>query len=334
MRTMKRRVLSRMRDRVLVCSALVSGAWVTACQLVAGYGDALDDGRPAGASRDGSSGDATTGDQSTPPPADSGDDEATTDGGSDRLDGECLIGTASAFKCETAYIVRFQGQQTIDGLPEEFCNLTPIIFHAATMGAAVTGTSDSTDAVVSLRLAWSDTGLHLHANVAESLVLSELPDGQPYQGDALEIMLTGSLPDGGGGLTGNYPDPDPGFRFVIGAPEPNGDVPCQVSTSSGANPLTCEDLPYLSATSVNVDGGFDVEAMINWPPESDGGSLLTTRNIRFDVSFDRRGLDGGRAFQSSFYFEDAGPTATRCAADAYAPYCDDRSWCLTTLEGL
>ena len=213
--------------------------------------------------------------------------------------------------------------QIIDGKDDDFCGVPAMVF-ALDNAAVLDAPGVSFPEVVTARIGWDQAGLHVHVHVDDpSLVPSSTPD--LWEGDAVELFIAGTS-----SLTGHFDGTDDGGAIQIVVSAPTADIPSKASYDYAGNGML--DLPYdpsLSAGRV-VPGGYEVEVSVPWSSLKD--MLAPGSAIGFDLALDviDNPAAASREQQGLMGFRTVAETS--CVNTAPHPSCDDRTWCLPTLE--
>ena len=252
------------------------------------------------------------------------------DGGVTPVDGPvagCTNDTVNP--CTT--IPSFTGTQTVDGKDDDMCQV-PLFAFIKPAAGAVTAWHDIQDAdypVVTARIGWSAAGLHVFFDVADSSVQTvDMADpGQvltaPYQGDSIELFFSAS--DNATGAPGG----DNAMQVTLA---PTGKSVSVKTVNDNGISTTYTELPAGQAVGqVKADGGYVVEALVPWPgsPPSAGSRVRFDLGVNIaDTTFTNVG-DMRDAQMTLNLTTVSGQTSCPGAAE---PYCDDRTWCSTTLQ--
>jgi hypothetical protein len=238
--------------------------------------------------------------------------------------GQCT--TATLNPC-SAPIPRFNGTQMVDGNADDFCDV-PITTLSLASAALSIGNTAGTPHRADIRVAWSETALHVHAAVTDPNVLVQAPNDS-WSGDSLDVYIAAS-----GNVTGSL-SLDDAWQVILAPPSTDGSIaasamryPAIEAISSGfANTLT--------------DDGYAVELLLPWP----GGAVLASGaavmlnfalNVR-EQACDGTDLNSCRQYYGAFFAGAAGSPSdcdnyTLLSGRSAEPWCDDRTWCPTTLE--
>ena len=260
--------------------------------------------------------------------------DAVADTGSDSLDAgveaSCSPNIPGANFCES--IPTFgSAVQVVDGYPYEFCGLPFLVWNATSAvseNVAVPPWPVTTQ--VMLFVAWSPDALHVYFEVTQSDYFSLGTDNAlPYKADAVELFVAGSASLHGPTDPG-APDADTDTVHVIAVPPTLDGGPGGAAVWAYTHPL--ETLaPGKEVATRRTATGYAVELEI-----AANTYLFTTfaatHQIGFDFGVDAYETpvtDGGPQWFQGFYMDrpDAG-------AGCKAPYCNDRTWCVPSLQGL
>ena len=262
-------------------------------------------------------------------PVDGGTNPAPIDGGLSPNDGPITgCTTATANLCDG--IPRFDGTQTVDGKDDDFCQvpLFPFIKPSAAVVNNYNNIQDSEFPVINARVAWSAAGLHAFFDVTDASVQSvAMKDPgaatqKPYQGDSIELFFTSNDTPSGA------PGSDPGAVHVtLAATGPS--VSVRTTNSNGIS-TTYTELPAAQYKSGKTATGYAIEALIPWVGGAPSGG-----KVRFDLAVNVAdtncsGADDMRDAQMVLR-QSTVSGQTSCPGGAEA-WCDDRTWCSTTLQ--
>jgi hypothetical protein len=263
-----------------------------------------------------------------PVPIDGGVVTPPVDGGA--LDGpNASCTTATANPCTG--IAKFDGVQTVDGKDDDLCQipLFVLIKPAAQVVNNYNNLQDNEFPVLTTRLAWSAAGLHAFFDVQDSSVQSVAMKDQaaalqrPYQGDSIELFFSAS--DAATGAPGG----DAGaIHVTLAATGPSVSVK---TTNSGGLSTTYTELPAAQYQAVKTSAGYAVEALIPWA----GAAPSAGGKVRFDLALNIADtnfsqVDDMRDAQMILNVTNvSGQTSCPGAAE---PWCDDRTWCSSTLQ--
>lgn len=242
-------------------------------------------------------------------------------------DGPARCGEIIAPTCEgstanlCASLPRFTGAQTVDGDPEEFCNvpyqvMTPqnAGFISGQTGAPVTADGKTSQAIV--RAAWSATFLHVHVRVVDpKIAVSAAAD---YNKDNVQLFYAPTAPLSGEVTSGSPLSSGAGQLFMIPG---NGDLIAPTSRFV----VTYTQTGYEYAARLTNDG-YEVEAKIPWRT-----TLAANATVGFDVMVGVNDTDAGlRDYEYGLYM---GPEniAGCTTATPKGLWCNAALWCTPTL---
>ena len=261
-----------------------------------------------------------------------------------------------------ASVPKYTGMQVVDGLDDDFCDVTATVFELRNGAVPFGGPPPIVRDVLTARVAWDSAGIHAHFHAEDPVLVRDFRLGSSWAGpDYIELDIGGTFP-----LTGFYDGEqrDPGFLNVFFNPESaltpikgfTGAVPAQATMGyvfpQGSNygieriPLT-DVAPWAYRT---VTGGYEFEVLLPWallgrsvPPAP--GTVISldlgfgTNNDpdywKFWPASPQLGTPGtaGQSFLAIKPLLNG--TSTSCAplqpGNAY-PWCDNRTWCQPTLE--
>ena len=308
-------------DGVAACNANGSG-WDTAtacdsanpCKAFGGFASCGGTGQPDAAIplSDGAS------------PVDGG---AQIDGGSSDTPIQSGCSTATAVPCTA--IPPFTGTQTVDGNGDDMCQVPSFTFTKA--GAAKVNNynniPDSQFESITARVAWAADGFHAFFDVTDASVQTvDMVDpnqsiAKAYQGDSIEIYITSNNT-----LTGLTSADGSSLQVIVPATGPA--ISVKTDSNGSGTPTTLLATQYKQA---KTSGGYAIEVLLPWP----GSAPSAGAQIRFDLAFNSADktfgtVDDMRDAQVIYYLGTVTDKST-CQGDS-APYCDDRTWCGTTLQ--
>ena len=226
-------------------------------------------------------------------------------------------------------IPHFSGTQTLDGRGDDFCAIPYLQLDSNNAGKVVTLNATPSE-VINARIAWSSAGLHAFIDVQDSNVQvvntvdATQAINQAYQGDSIEIMLTSS--NDVTGLTGA----DSNSLHVI-VPASGPAISTKASNSNGSSQGAATLLPSSQFVQVSTSTGYAVELQLPWP----GGTAPSSGGtVRFDMALNSAdsnfgGVGDMRDGQLIYHLETVSDSS--CQGTDTQPFCDDRTWCPTTL---
>jgi hypothetical protein len=185
---------------------------------------------------------------------------------------------------------------------------------------------DSQFEVVTARVGWTSAGLVAFFDVKDASVQTvNMKDpsqaiNQVYQGDSIELYISSS--DTVTGLTGTDNNT---LHITVPANGPG----VLVKTTSGPTAAHTA-LPTTEYAQAVTATGYAIELKLPWP----GGTPGAGTRVRFDLGLNSAdtncsGVGDMRDAQLLFYLGTVGGTST-CSSGPDA-WCDDRTWCSTTL---
>lgn len=257
--------------------------------------------------------------------------EAPADAGADTAQGtrpSCPTGSGGD-ACN--HIPRFTGTQRIDGFGDELCALPVSAWDKRTTPFQIpTPPPAEVDPRVELRVGWSNVGLHIHVHVVDTTgVIVVPPEVAVSESDSVEIYASGFLPTGG-----DYDDvTDVGATHVILTPPGAGlAARANIFDSRYDHPAVALS-PSLYAARI-VDDGYEVELQLPWTLLTRGTAPPTSgAGIGFDVALNKdRASDKKRILQTFLGYRTDPVTPSSCNTFKLEPWCDDRTWCVPTLD--
>jgi hypothetical protein len=275
-----------------------------------------------------SGGVATCGGQ---PPVDGGPNGE--DGGNPPVDGgggDISIGCTTEKATPCTAIPKYVGTQTVDGNGDDMCQVPAFVFNKAAAATVnnYNNLQDSEFPSATVRVAWSSAGLHAFIDVADASVQSvfmkdpEQATQRPYQGDSIELFFSSSDTATGapGGDTG-------AVHITFGATGPSVSVK---TTNSGGLSTAYAELLAEQYKAVKTDSGYAIEALIPWQ----GSAPSDGAKVRFDLAINVADTNFGTVddMRDAQMVLNQGSVdgQTSCPGNA-EPWCDDRTWCSTTL---
>jgi hypothetical protein len=229
-------------------------------------------------------------------------------------------------------IPSFDGTQVVDGQGNEFCDIAPMRLDADNAGRVISYNAEPPE-VLTARVAASATGLHVYIEVVDSSVQgvdtvdSTQSIGKAYQGDSVELMFSAS--NNVTGLTGT----DASTLHVI-IPAKGPAVSTKAANSNGASQGTATALPAAQYAQRLTGTGYAIEARLPWPGRN---APAIGTNIRFDLALNSAdatfgNVDDMRDGQLIYHLENVSNSTCQGSSDGTVPFCDDRTWCTTTIE--
>lgn len=249
------------------------------------------------------------------------DDDCRTDGDLSYCAGEPSCRRGRSVLCQT--LPEFTGEQVVDGRDEDFC-VPAMTFALSDAAWTNPDPAPSSPVVVTARVGWSASALHAHVHVLDPSISVDPDDGRLWNGDNVQIFFSGSDE-----LTGAYDgQADGGATHVIVSPPESEDgsaravVLYQDQVGTVSSPLDEGD--YAARLT---DDGYEVELRL---PIADGVAPLEEGARRgFDLVLGDA-EDGTLVLEGAIANQPVLDTA--CPNQISHPGCDDRSWCLSTLE--
>ena len=256
-----------------------------------------------------------------------------TDGGPPPSDGPIgTCSTATVNPCTT--ISKLTGTQTLDGKGDDFCQVPSFTF-SATNAAKVNNYNNvplTQFENITGRVAWSSAGFSAFFDVADTSVQTvNMADptqaiSKTYQGDSIELMISSN--NNVTGLTGT----DNNTLHVI-IPANGPAVSVKTSNSGGASSGTPTALSASQYKQAVTATGYAIEVQLPWP----GGAPNSGTQIRFDLGLNSADttfgtVDDMRDGQLLYYVGTVGGTTTCQGSSGTVPFCDDRTWCATSLQ--
>jgi hypothetical protein len=243
-------------------------------------------------------------------------------------DGPVLCGADNAAPCTR--ISKLSGSPLLDGKGDEYCAIPSFHLNASTAKIAGkvnayngTPTEDAT-----VKVAWSPDGLVLFADVVDTSVQTvnakdptQAVD-KTYQGDSIEIFISSS-----DAVTGSTGADSNTLHVIIPADGPAVAVQTSGTTGTPTEWLSTQYKQSKTAT------GYAIEALLPWP----GGSPEAGTQVRFDLGLNSAdsncsGVDDMRDGQLLYYVGQVSSSTCQGSSEGPVPYCDDRTWCATTLQ--
>jgi len=250
------------------------------------------------------------------------DQDCRIDGDASYCAGEPSCRRGRSVLCQA--LPEFSGEQVVDGSDQDFC--VPAMTYALS-DAAWTNPEPAplgSPVIVTARVGWSEQALHAQVYVFDPSVSVDPDDGRLWNGDNVQIFFAGTDE-----LTGAYDGQvDGGATHVIVSPPESEDGSARAvvlyEDASGTVSSPLDDGDYAARLT---EDGYEVELRLPFadglePPKA--GSRLGFDLVLGDATDGVLLLEGAIANQPV--------VDTSCANGISRPGCDDRSWCLTTLE--
>lgn len=219
-------------------------------------------------------------------------------------------------------IAHFAGTQVVDGKDDEFCAIPSFelnFTNAAVVNEYNTKGKTYAERVVA-RVAWDAAGIHAFIRGYDITFLPGTST-QPWNGDGIELMFSSST-----AVTG-LTSIDTNTLHVIVTP-PIAEISKDTSSTGALTPLPAGQ--YATGSDAS---GYWIELSLPWP----GTAPAAGSQIKFD--FQLNAADGPSSDYYDSYVRDAqaiftqGPvTSSTCGSSTIFPFCDDRTWCTTTLQ--
>ena len=248
-----------------------------------------------------------------------------SDGGSPSIGGDCVM--APIDPC--VGLPHFNGTQTVDGDPSDFCDIAP--FELALAGApyyrAPAAPLTSTTKA-SFRVGWSATALHVFIDVTDNSVHPNISSSliNIWNGDNIEFYASPKVPAGLFNYARSY---ESGAFEVIAAPPgplpPAGEA-AFVSTGYASLLLPAQYKMTLTAK------GYNFEAEIPWTTAAPTAGMP----MGFDagLSDDIDGLYNSASatleYRDYYALLYNANYLGNCSSLHTEPYCDSRNWCTPT----
>jgi hypothetical protein len=225
-------------------------------------------------------------------------------------------------------IPRFAGSQVVDGNGDEFCHVPAAVFQIAAAPYVNPALHPSSPEVVTLRVAWSPDALHVHVHVDDPSVVPDTTT-TVWGGDNIQVFFAGTTL-----MTGAYTGlEDAGATHVlVSAPTSAGISTAVFAYNAAFTGVSRGLVPPQDFASRVVAGGYEVELQLPW---GIGASIAAGKRIGFDF------IAGARNPPSTTFDVEGGFANNPVAGDTYyscgsgrptTPGCDDRTWCVPTLE--
>ena len=231
-------------------------------------------------------------------------------------------------------IPRFTGTQVVDGLGDEFCDIPSVQFDAADAAKVIIYNSTPPE-VATVRVAWSSAALSVFVDVQDASVQTvSMADptqqiSRIYQGDSIELMISSS--NNVTGLTGTDTN---ALHVTIPAAGPA--VSVKTSDVNGASQGAYTTLDTSEYAQTMTATGYAIEMRLPWP----GSAPSAGTTVRFDMALNSAdknftSVDNMRDGQLIYYLGTVSGTTTcqGTGGDGTVPFCDDRTWCSTPVQG-
>ena len=252
------------------------------------------------------------------------------DGGDGGIVDNCAVG---GDPCKQ--IPMFTGTQNLDGMGDDFCSVPALKFDLDHSAKHIDYHTTAPE-VATVRAAWSAAALSVYVDVQDASVQTvSMADATQeisriYQGDSIELMISSS--NNVTGLTGTDTN-----TLHVTIPAAGPAVSVKTTNSNGASQGAYTTLP---ATGVYVQRmtatGYAIEMRLPWP----GSAPSAGTTVRFDIALNSAdktftSVDDMRDGQLIYYIGTVtgNTTCQGTGGDGTVPYCDDRTWCSTTVQG-
>ena len=231
--------------------------------------------------------------------------------------------TATFDPCST--IPHFAGTQMVDGNSDDFCGLPHFEFRLADAklaknhdtGIPLSGLSALTVRAV-VQVAWSAEGMHLYATVYDSAVHGPPQNvGDLWNGDSIELMVSGNQPQSATVQAGGPPDSDGPYQAIF-----SGAMGADTALASYQSQAFPSSVQY---KSFKTSDGYVVEALIPWAASGDVQSGQTM-GFNFGIN-DAETQDNNRDYYGAYAYVCAGTYAS-----CQEPYSNALTWCQPNAE--
>jgi hypothetical protein len=253
-------------------------------------------------------------------------------------DGAVAFADAGASSCSggtmadpcKAGLPKFTGSQTVDGNGSELCSLPYFVLNAQNAVKIINSNNVPTSQfeTATARVGWSAAGLHAYIDVLDTSVqTASMADpsqavNKAYQGDSIELFLASNT-----NVTGMTSKDSNTIHLIVPA---NGTA---VSVKDSGNSGTSSALPTSQYAQMATRTGYAIEVLIPWP----GSAPSAAGAIRFDMAINSAdknfaGIDKMRDGQLIYTIGSVSGSTTCQGSDGTVPWCDDRTWCQTTVQ--
>jgi hypothetical protein len=215
--------------------------------------------------------------------------------------------------------------QIVDGIGDEFCGV-PATKLIANSGAHMEPATPppGIDTVMWTRIAWSAEAIHIHVRVDQALVYAPVATEELWRGDGIELFVSGAST-----LTGDYTATKQPGTFQIIAVPPNTGTLARAGVYYGSDGLqTFLDPAHFAARLTPT--GYEIELRIEWTLLA--ATPSSGKVIGFDAAVDVRQTASSSLQLQSFIGYRAITGTSPCGARGPHPSCDDRTWCVPSLE--
>jgi hypothetical protein len=218
---------------------------------------------------------------------------------------ECAGATADL--CDE--IPAFTGEQQVDGVGDEFCNIPGQVvnFENSAFSDDESGEADTSSVEAYVRVAWDEDALRAHVHVKDPVVAHS--GGEWSEGDTVQFFFSPYAPE-------------------RGSIQDNDALPIALlpTWNSGEHYLNTDEPGTLTSASRLVDDGYEVEIRWEWGGERPDFSSGDTIGFDFQIGAQQR--DQGRDFEFALALEN--PDDSACDNQA-KPWCDVGHWCSPAL---
>jgi hypothetical protein len=255
------------------------------------------------------------------------------DGGTNPIDtGPQTCSTATEAPCTS--IPKLTGSVSLDGKGDDFCGVPS--FHLNAEAVKASGKVNAYNATppedATVKVAWTSDGLAVFVDVMDASVQTvNMKDpshaiDRSYQGDSVELFISSN-----NNVTGQ-PGADSNTLHVI-IPAEGPAVSVKTTNNSGASTGVPTAWSASQYKQTKTTTGYAIEAVLPWP----GGNPEAGAQVRFDIGLNSAdsnfgGVDDMRDGQLLYYVGQVSNTSCQASNDGTVPYCDDRTWCTTTLQ--
>lgn len=211
------------------------------------------------------------------------------------------------------------GTPPIDALPGALCD-TPAMVVRADEAPWTRGTGTFPQ-VLTIRAAWSERGVHVHAHVQDPAVVVAAGD-DVAQGDSLELYLAATSE-----LTGPFDGVRDGGAYQVILAPPAGGHPTRATVylHPAKAVETSEPLDPSRFAGRLVQDGYEIEVLLPWRTAAPAAGTTIGFDVGLNVNDDP--ATPRRAFQFAIANLPV-VDASNCTADVGPqPFCDDRTWC-------
>jgi hypothetical protein len=242
---------------------------------------------------------------------------------------DAAVGCSSATMAPCTGIPQFTGTQTLDGMGDDLCSLPSFQFGVenAQVNNNYNNIPNSQFETVTAQVGWTQAGIVAFFDVKDTSVQTvNMKDAgaaidKAYQGDSIELFISSS-----DNLTGLTASDNNALHITVPA---NG--PGVVVKTSGGGSAAHTAMAAAQYAQSTTSTGYAIELKLPWPG---GAAPSAGAKVRFDLALNSAdtncsGVDDMRDAQLVFYVGQVGNTSCPSGADAW---CDDRTWCSTTLQ--